>query len=304
MGAPRSTLGAPGTLGATVGALGAAGGAMGAPRSTLGAPGTLGATVGALGAAGGAMGAPDCTVGASGTLGATVGAGGGHHLPHNFQQPPYNFMVPPPPQGFMTQQGYIQPQVYYPNQWSYVPMSEHKSSTLKLQLPKLRDRASTEDFYLFKDMFESMMRNNRTHPNDKVLYLIQAIDNKDLQKAIMKFQNQPQGYLLAMETLVTRFGNQTSLKQNKMAEIKNFNYNTKTSEGLFKLSELISGILADSVYNAELHSGSILYMETFSKLTSDTQEKYMEKYLADSRNLKTLGAYLKHLAVNKKEQEV
>ena len=119
----------------------------------------------------------------------------------------------------------------------------------------------------------------------------------------MKFQGVPNGYQKAIETLTARFGNEDSLKRAKVLEIRSFNHNIKTSEGLFRLHELIQGILTDPTYTAECANNTgLLYMEVFSKL-GDIQEKYQAKYETGMRNLRTLGDLLKQLAADKKEQE-
>ena len=174
---------------------------------------------------------------------------------------------------------------------------------MKLDPPKLREAATTEEFILFLADFEEMINRDNIHPNYRLKYLVQAVQDNEVRRRIQGFPSDDQGLQNAIRTLKIKYGDEERLKIEKMNEVQQFGDDTKTADGLFKLSALINSILSNNAFNAEWHRGSILFQKIIGKLSIDIQDRYTENTLTQQQNLQSLGEFLEIVAENKFEQE-
>ena len=174
---------------------------------------------------------------------------------------------------------------------------------MKLDPPKLREAATTEEFILFLTDFEEMINRDNIHPNYRLKYLVQAVQDNEVRRRIQGFPSDDQGLQNAIRTLKIKYGDEERLKIEKMNEVQQFGDDTKTADGLFKLSALINSILSNNAFNAEWHRGSILFQKIIGKLSIDIQDRYTENTLTQQQNLQSLGEFLEIVAENKFEQE-
>ena len=174
---------------------------------------------------------------------------------------------------------------------------------MKLDPPKLQQNATTEDFHLFLRDFEEMIIRQQIHPTYRLKYLVQAVQDTEVKRQIKSNHSSDRGLQIAIKTLKTKYGDEECLKVEKMRQVDQFSYDTKTADGLFKLSSLINSILSNEAFNGEWHRGSFLFQRIIGKIPIDTQDKYSERVFKDQQNLESLGEFLELLAENKTEQE-
>ena len=195
------------------------------------------------------------------------------------------------------------PQQHAQNNTFFENNGQFRLPVMTLQPPKLREAATTEEFILFLTDFEEMINRDNIHPNYRLKYLVQAVQDNQVRLRIQAFPSDDQGLQSAIRTLKIKYGDEERLKIEKMNEVQQFGDDTKTADGLFKLSALINSILSNNAFNAEWHRGSILFQKIIGKLSIDIQDRYTENTLTQQQNLQSLGEFLEIVAENKFEQE-
>ena len=196
------------------------------------------------------------------------------------------------------------PQQHAQNNTFFENNGQFRLPVMTLQPPKLREEATTGEFLFFKKDFEEMAIRENIPDVYIMKYLCQAIQSTEVKTIIQSFAHTWEGYQEAITTLKLRYGDEETLKISKMNELEQFNQDTKTSSGLFRLSALINSIMSNGAFQGETHRGSLIYQKLLSKLPMHNVTTYSLRIPKENQDLQCLQQFVASLASNAKEIEM